>query len=139
MVHRARGFQLPSKGRAVVGAALGLSLATWLTNVLSHWILPPTSFWLSALILLAVGLALLWRGSIGAANLLEDLRPWSLTVVILAAAFIFFRIGSGLTVFDDRKNLSLISLMATGEIPPHFYMNPDFLFPYHYAFQLFGA
>jgi hypothetical protein len=47
--------------------------------------------------------------------------------------------GRGLAIFDDRKNLSLISLMAAGEIPPPFYMNPDVPFAYHYGFQLFGA
>ena len=133
------GFRLPTNGRAVVGAALGLSLATWLANVVSRWMLPPTSFWLSALIVLAAGLGLLWRSGDRMARLGEDLRPWLLGAAMVGAAFVFFRLGSGLAIFDDRKNLSLISLMAAGEIPPHFYMNPDFLFAYHYAFQLFGA
>jgi hypothetical protein len=29
--------------------------------------------------------------------------------------------------------------MAAGEIPPHFYLNPDFYFAYHYGIQVFAA
>lgn len=133
------GFRLPPKGRAMIGAALGLSLATWLANILTHWVLPPASFWLSALIVLAAGGALLLHSGDRMEGLSEDLRPWLLTATMVGAALLFFRLGSGMSIFDDRKNLSLISLMAAGEVPPPFYMNPDFLFSYHYAFQLFGA
>jgi hypothetical protein len=47
--------------------------------------------------------------------------------------------GQGLSVFDDPKNLSLISTMAAGDIPPHFYMNSTYYFSYHYGFQILGA
>jgi hypothetical protein len=81
----------------------------------------------------------LWWSGRGLAAVGEDFRPWLLWLAVLALSYFFFRIGRGLAVFDDRKNLSLISLMAAGEIPPHFYMNPDFYFSYHYGFQLLGA
>ncbi len=29
--------------------------------------------------------------------------------------------------------------MAAGDIPPHFYLNPDFIFAYHYGIQVFAA
>src|SRR3990172_9482356 len=58
---------------------------------------------------------------------------------MLAATLLFTVIGRGLAILDDRKNLSLISMMAAGDIPPHFYMNPVALFRYHYGFQLLGA
>ena len=133
------GFRLSSKDRVVVGAGLGLTLATWLANLLSRWIVPPVSFWLSAGLLVVVGAGLWWRQPDRRLRLGQELRPWLLIVAVLVLGYFFLRIGRGLAIFDDRKNLSLISLMAAGDIPPHFYMNPDFYFRYHYAFQLFGA
>lgn len=133
------GFRVASRERILAGAGLGLALAIWLSNLLAHWIDPPLSFWLSAAILLVAGLGVWLQGTDRRLDLRGDLRPWLLLVAVLALAFLFFGIGRGLTIFDDRKNLSLISIMAAGDIPPHFYMNPDFLFSYHYGFQLFGA
>jgi len=48
-------------------------------------------------------------------------------------------IGRGLAIFDERKNLTLISLMANGDIPPHNPLNPTTLYQYHYGSQLLGA
>jgi len=133
------GFGLPAKGRAILGSALGISLTTWLANLFAHLLQPPLSFWLAAGIVLVSGVVMLWRSRRGWAGLAEDFQPWLLWAAVLGMALVFFRIGRGLAIFDDRKNLSLISLMAAGEIPPHFYMNPGFFFSYHYGFQLFGA
>ena len=47
--------------------------------------------------------------------------------------------GKGLAIFDEQKNLSLISIMANGDIPPHFAPGQPLLFIYHYGFQLFAA
>src|SRR5690606_16330253 len=38
-----------------------------------------------------------------------------------------------------RKNISIVSTMAAGDIPPHHYMNSAYYFAYHYGFQLLGA
>ncbi len=132
------GFKLSDGDRPLVGAALGVALSTWVANVLGRWIDPPQAFWLAGLALLAVG-ALAWRKRDKEPARRADGRSLLLVAVVLGLGILFFRMGRGLGIFDDRKNLSLISLMAAGEIPPPFYMNPDFLFAYHYAFQLFGA
>jgi hypothetical protein len=133
------GFRVPPRERVLVGAGLGLALGTWLANLLARWIDPPLAFWLSAVTLLVAGLGLWLRNADRRLDLRAEWRPWLLFAAVLALAYVFFDIGRGLTIFDDRKNLSLISIMAAGDIPPHFYMNPDFFFSYHYGFQLFGA
>jgi hypothetical protein len=132
------GFDLTPGDRPLTGAALGLVLATWGANVLGRWIDPPLAFWLAAVALAVAGGVALWtrRHAVGGR---ADSRSLALLVVVLVLAYLFFRMGRGLAIFDERKNLSLISLMAAGEIPPRFYMNPDYHFAYHYAFQLFGA
>ena len=51
----------------------------------------------------------------------------------------FISIGRGLALFDDYQNLPTVSLMATGDIPPHFALDPRFSFNYHYLLLLFAA
>ena len=132
------GFRVSDGDRPLVGAALGVALSTWLANLVGRWMDPPLAFWMAAVTLVAAG-ALTWRGRRHEPARRMDGRSLLLLAVVLGLAILFFRMGRGLAIFDDRKNLSLISLMAAGEIPPRFYMNPDFFFAYHYAFQLFGA
>ncbi|MGE5073995.1 MAG: hypothetical protein ACM3MF_11255, partial [Anaerolineae bacterium] len=42
-------------------------------------------------------------------------------------------------IFDDYQNLPTISLMATGDVPPHFALDPSLNFGYHYLLLLFAA
>lgn len=67
------------------------------------------------------------------------LRSWpqliSLGVIVLG----FIMILWGLAIFDDYYHLPLISVMATGDIPPHFYLDPTLHLPYHYGLQVFAA
>jgi hypothetical protein len=52
---------------------------------------------------------------------------------------LFARLARGMGIFDEPKNLSIVSTMAAGDIPPHHYLNSTVLFAYHYGFQLLGA
>jgi hypothetical protein len=129
------GFDVPERERWVVGAALGIAVVVWVSNVLGRWIQPPGAFWLAAAIAaLAAAAAARWVPPSR-----KELGAWSAAAVVVGVALGLTVVGRGLAVFDDRKNLSLISTMAAGDIPPHFYMNDGFYFPYHYGFQLFGA
>jgi hypothetical protein len=51
----------------------------------------------------------------------------------------FLQISRGLAIFDEPKNLTITSLIATGDIPPHYYMNASYYFRYHYGFQILGS
>ncbi|HET7009808.1 MAG TPA: hypothetical protein VFI11_03445 [Anaerolineales bacterium] len=134
------GFRLPARDRTLAGAALGLVIAIWVANLLGRWIPSPLSSWISGTIVFAGGLAAWWTADNRKLRLHMDWRAWAMWAAVAVMTFAFFRIGRGVAIFDDRKNLSMISLLAAGgPIPPPFYMNPDFLFPYHYGFQLFGA
>jgi hypothetical protein len=67
------------------------------------------------------------------------LRAWRYLLAGLILFWVFARLARGMAIFDDRKNISIVSTMAAGDIPPHHYMNAAFYFAYHYGFQLLGA
>jgi hypothetical protein len=129
-------FRLEPRERLTVGVGLGLAAFVFLSNVLARWLAADIAFAGAAVLVLAAGL-LASRGN--PVPLREDLVGWPVLAGVLVATIFFTLIGRGLAILDDRKNLSLISMMAAGDIPPHFYMNPVALFRYHYGFQLLGA
>ena len=131
-------FNMERRERLIVGAGLGLCSYLWFANLLGHWLPPMITFTLAGFIVLVIGVAFAWRGERPVLDW-RDFKVWSLLLVGLLLIYIFAQIGKGLGLFDDHKNLSIISTMATGDIPSHFYMNPDFYFSYHYGFQLLGA
>jgi hypothetical protein len=120
---------------ALVGMGLGLVLEVWLTNLLAHVLPFMAATWAAAVLLCAVGVMALLR-------LRMETRfavPWRLLGVLAAIFLIFTAIGRGLGIFDDYQNLPTISLMATGDVPPHFALNPSLNFGYHYFLLLFAA
>ena len=124
--------------RFIVGIALGLILQLWFSNWMAYLMPVPASFWVGAGIVLVAGLASAWP---------FRKRDWrelfSISVgQALAFAFllyVFFSIGRGLNIFDDFQNLTTESIMAAGDIPPHFPFAPELRFGYHYLLLLFSA
>jgi len=131
-------FKLKSRERVVVGFGLGLALTLWFSNLFGRWLSPQIAFWGAAGAVLLLGLlSTIWSDRPFLDK--KDLQVWPLLLFFMGITLLFTLMGRGLGIFDDRKNLSIISTMAAGDIPPHFYMNSGFLFKYHYGFQLFGA
>ena len=131
-------FRLPSKERIPIGVSLGLILFIFFSNIFGQWFPADASFWIAVLSVLLIG-GLAWVINRDPFLEYSDLQVWPQLLALGIAIVMITLIGRGLAIFDDRKNLSLISLMAAGDIPPHFYMNSNFLFSYHYGFQLLGA
>jgi hypothetical protein len=131
-------FNLPAFERPLLSVALGVCLGTWLSNFTGRILAPQAGFMLSALIILVAGCSVWILGGRGKPEK-QEFTGWPLLVAVLAMTLVFTLMGRGLGIFDDRKNLSMISIMAAGDIPPHFYMNAGFLFKYHYGFELLAA
>ncbi|HEX8992345.1 MAG TPA: hypothetical protein VF784_11765 [Anaerolineales bacterium] len=128
-------FRLRSGEVELVGLATGLILEIWLSNLLAHALSIAVASWLAALLLCAAG---------GAAAVMsrERLRwysTWQQWFLLGSLFLIFTLIGRGLGIFDDYQNLPTVSLMATGDVPPHFALNPALNFGYHYFLLLFAA
>ena len=131
-------FRLERGERLLAGIGLGVFPYLWLANLIGRWLSPEVAFSLPAIVVLLVGLAFAWKGE---RPLLDwkDLRVWELLLGGAAMLWLFTRLGKGLGVFDEYKNVSLISTMAAGDIPPHYFQNSTVYYTYHYGFQLLGA
>jgi hypothetical protein len=130
-----RVFHLRRGETAIAGFALGMILQTWLANLISHVIVVPLSFWIAAVLVLLGGIAAVVRS--GSRPRFEvNLWQW---VVLGGLTLLFNAIGRGLGVFDDYQNLPTVSLMATGDVPPHFALDPRLRFGYHHLLLLFAA
>ncbi|MEX2143850.1 MAG: hypothetical protein WD740_04590, partial [Anaerolineales bacterium] len=132
-------FRLQARERLVVGLGLGLVLYIWLANLLGHWLSPDPAFALPALALLLIGGLVAWRRKEGPWLQKQDLQIWPWFLAGLAFVYIFLLWSKGLTLFDEHKNLSLISIIANGDIPPSFFPNYPLNFIYHYGFHIIGA
>ena len=132
-------FRLGARERLVVGLGLGLVLYTWLANLIGHWLSPVLTFAGAVILLLLMGVLFAWRRKEGPWLHREDLRVWPWLLIGLGLVWLFLLWGKGLALFDEHKNLSLISVIANGDIPPRFFPNYPLNFVYHYGFQIFGA
>jgi hypothetical protein len=133
-----RWFDLESHERGFLGFGIGLVVANWLGNFTARLLPMSIAFWAAALLTLALGLLAAWP-------LNRDLLPqkfqvkWSAWLLFGLAVLIFTLIGRGLGMLDDFQNLPLSSLMASGDIPPHFPGRPETRFGYHYFLVLLGV
>ena len=128
-------FRLRRGETAMVGIGLGLVIQVWLANALAHVLTALIAFWLSSALVALAGIiaAVHFRAPL---EFRLSVAQW---VTLLALTALFVAIGRGLGIFDDYQNLPTVSLMAAGDVPPHFALNPSLRFGYHYALLLFAA
>lgn len=133
-------FNLRRNEVALAGLGLGLLLENWLANLLGQFLPVPLAFWIAALLVLAAGFALIFpqvrRQPLALFQIPIYPLQW-LTFALLI--YVFVAIGRGLALLDDFQNLPVTSLIATGDIPPHFPLDPGIRFGYHYFSQLLAA
>ncbi len=136
-----QGFRWPERReRAILAWGVGALVYVWLVNIIGRWLPPAWGFLVPAVVVAAAG-ALADR-PVGASlkawlrGIWESRAFWGLMALLV---FLLLEIEFGLTIFDEHKNLSLISTMAAGNVPPVNFYNPPEPMMYHYAFQIFGA
>jgi hypothetical protein len=133
-----RWFDLEPHERGLIGFGLGLVIANWIGNFVARFLPMSIAFWVAALLTLGIGLLAAWP-------LNRDLFPerpkiqWTKWLLFIIAVFVFTLIGRGLGMLDDFQNLPAISMMATGDIPPHLPGAPDVRYGYHYFLILLGV
>jgi len=130
-------FDIPNRERILVGLGLGLVINNWLANIAAHWISPYYAFSLTVLVSLCFSVVGMWylRSEI----LSVERISWGDVVLFGTLTIAFTLIGRGLAIYDDYQNLAVVSLMSTGDIPPHFPLEPSIQFGYHYFLLLFAT
>ncbi len=127
--------------KLILGVSLGLVLQLWFSNWMAYLMPVPYSFWAGALIVFILGL--FSKSSTNKTNLPLRASSWSSWIKELLSltflVYLFTSIGRGLNIFDDFQNLPVTSIMAAGDIPPHFPFDPNLRFGYHYLLLLFSA
>ena len=124
--------------RLVSGFSTGWIIDLLLVNLLARWLGLTGASAVSALLVLGGGLAAAGK-SLGRKETWADWKEWSQPVVALLLILLFTMAQRGVSIFDDYLHLPLVSSMAAGDIPPHFYLKPDEWFAYHYGLQVWAA
>lgn len=132
-------FRLDRRERLIVGFGLGVVLYSWLVNIFGQFFSPLITFISPAIVVLLFGLFSAWKRKEGPWLHWEDLKIWRWLLVGLGLVWVFLLMGKGLALFDEQKNLSLISIIANGDVPPRFFLDYPLKYIYHYGFHLFGA
>lgn len=133
-------FKLQKHAYMIVGVGAGLLIESWIANLLGHFLEPLLAFWLSALIVFIAGLLFsipLLRQKVTLKEMFP-LVPWQwITFIVLF--YIFFMISSGMSIWDEFKTLPLVSMIASGDIPPHFPYDTSIVLDEHYLRYLIAA
>jgi hypothetical protein len=133
-----RWFDLEPHERGLIGFGLGMVLANWIGNFLARILPMSIAFWIAALLTLALGILTAWPLNREIFSVHEKGR-WSHWLLFVVLMFVFTLIGRGLGMLDDFQNLPTVSIMATGDIPPHLPGAPDVRYGYHYFLILMGV
>jgi len=133
-------FTLRKNELVLTGLGIGLILENWLSNILGQLLPVPLAFWIASALVLAAGLVFsLPQLRRDPRSLLRiPVSPLQL-LIFLALIYVFYAVGRGLAILDDYQNLPAAAMIATGDIPPHFPLDPDVSYGYHYFTLLFSA
>jgi hypothetical protein len=132
-------FNLKHRERLVAGLATGFLLFIVLSNLLAQLLSLTAAYWSSSGIIFLTGLLLALLTKKRSLLNLKTFSGWPHLIILGLVVFGFTLILRGLAIFDDYYHLPMISVMATGDIPPHFYLDPSLHLPYHYGLQVFAA
>lgn len=133
-------FKLKGTEIMLVGVAAGLIIESWIANVLGHFLEPLTAFWLAAFLTLAAGvLACIPHFRKGARfKELFPFVPWQ-WITFLVLFYLFFMMARGMSIWDEFKTLPMVSMIASGDIPPHFPYDTSIVLDEHYLRYLIAA
>lgn len=121
----------------MIGLAAGIVINAWLINLIVRIVPLQQAVWISPLVMLVLGLAVQWPWR--KEKFLAIRIPVGYLLAFFIVTFIFYRMGRGLGIFDDYLNMPVASIMATGQIPPHFPGDPSMRYDYHYLLLLISA
>jgi hypothetical protein len=131
-------FRVRSSERLITGFVTGWLLYVTLAVGLANVVHIPAAFWLAGIFVLAGGILAAVRGK-GRKVPWGDFAHWRQIVWLAGLTLMMVFIQRGLAIFDDFVHLPLVSVMAAGDLPPHFFLNPQVAFGYHLGLQAWAA
>lgn len=138
-------FRLRPLERPYAGLSAGLLWFILFGNLLAQFLPLTLAYWLTALLILGLGLLAAGRSTQRPRFPWTDWLVWRqpdglpLALVFGLLLAVFLNINRGLALFDDYSNLPLVSIIASGDVPPHFYLDPTHVLDYHYGLHLLAA
>lgn len=130
-------FRLKKSEQLLVGIAIGLIVETWLANLLTLFIPAVPGFWIAAGLTFLTGILFSWGHSFR--EWFKISIPWGLLITFAITTYLFTVVSRGLAIYDDYAHLPTLSIMAAGDLPPHFPLDPSISYGYHYFLMLFAA
>ena len=122
-------FRLTDSENILVGAAVGIVVEIVLAAILCRWIPAPVGFYVCAAIVLLLGVLAAWKQKVTLRGM--SFRPFLLIIPFLLITAIMYSLARGMGIFDDFAHLPVVSLVAAGDIPPHFPLNREVQYAYH--------
>lgn len=130
-------FRLNKREHLLVGIALGLIVDTWLANILTLFLPAVSGFWIAAGLTFLTGILFAWGTPLRERYKISI--PWGLLITFVITTYVFTAMSRGLAIYDDYAHLPTLSMMAAGDLPPHFPLDPSISYGYHYFLMLFAA
>jgi hypothetical protein len=131
-----RIFKLLPGENLIAGFGVGLSVYIFLSNITARFFDPMIGFSLPAILIFGAGFLAVRRNI---PNPFHEKQRSQIILIILGFAFtiFFFMISRGVSLYDDYRNLPIISQMGRGIIPPTYESMATM--GNHYGFQLYSA
>ncbi len=133
-------FKLQKNEFLIIGAAAGLLIESWIANLLGRVLDPLLAFWLAALMVFVAGILScihLFRKKISLKEFFP-IKPWQ-WIAFLVLFYIFYMVARGMSIWDEFKTFPLVSMIASGDIPPHFPCDTSVVLDEHYLRYLIAA
>jgi len=132
-------FRVHKREQIIVGFAVGFLLFMWGGNLLAQILPLNWALWITSGSLFLLGVGSEIKGKSAFRNLLPGSQEIPLIIVTGVTFLIFTLINRGVAIVDDYHNLPLVSVIASGDVPPHNYLNPAVTLPYHYGLHFISA
>ncbi len=133
-------FKLAKNEFLMIGLGAGIIIESWLANILGRFLEPLLAFWLAGLIVFFCGMLLclpLFRKKTDVkVQFPVILWQW---IVFFVLFYVFYMVARGMSIWDEFKTFPLVSMIAAGDIPPHFPYDIRVVLDEHYLRYLIAA
>lgn len=132
-------FSVSARESLPIGIGLASLLLIVLTNLASHWLSLQWAYLLASVLIIGTG-GMLFVFTPSKREVFENWQQALPPILVFLLLFVLFlRINQGLAIFDENYNLPIVSLIAAGDVPPHFPFDPSQPLAYHYGLHLLAG